>query len=151
MFSSGAIGRLEEISVSADPRVASSRAEQLAQGCLANLSFVVQQVRQGGGVPGGGQQGSLGAEADQAFGQAEEQVEGLTNFLEGCKLQQLQSQAEEWCGEQGFDSLADVAEVEMEAEFVAALGDLKPGKRQLVLKRLVGLRSSAPMSSQQLL
>ena len=31
---------------------------------------------------------------------------------------------------------ADVAEVGMEHEFIAVLGELKPGKRQLVLKRL---------------
>ena len=60
----------------------------------------------------------------------------MRGFLESCSLSLSLRQAEAWCNDQGFDNLADIVEVAMEQEFVAVLGELKPGKRQLVLKRL---------------
>ena len=38
-------------------------------------------------------------------------VAGISNFLESCNLRLLQPQAEAWCLDQGFESLADVVEV----------------------------------------
>jgi len=65
-----------------------------------------------------------------------EKVAGLAGFLENNSLTLALRQAQMWCSDQGFDNLADVVEVGMEEDFLEVLGELKPGKRQLVLKRL---------------
>ena len=94
------------------------RSRSTRRSCLANISFVAEQL------------------AVEAGHGDVEKVGGLRGFLESCSLSLALRQAEGWCNEQGFDNLADIVEVGMEQEFVAELGELKPGKRQLVLKRL---------------
>jgi hypothetical protein len=59
----------------------------------------------------------------------------LQTLLEGCNLAEKLPDGIKWCQEMGVDTLAELMEVEMEPELVAAL-ELKPVKGKLLLKRL---------------
>ena len=84
------------------------------------------------------------AEADGSVAEAEEAfecpIEGLAELMTDLSITEHLAEATGWCVEVGLDSLAELREVEMEADLISFLeaGDvhLKPAKATLMLKRI---------------
>lgn len=67
--------------------------------------------------------------------ETQSEVSGLSALLTGLNLEDKLARAQEWCQEQGIDSIAELREVNMASDMAAALG-LKPAKMKLLLKRI---------------
>jgi hypothetical protein len=105
--------------------------------------------------PGSGTLGSEEAGSSSAHTRAELTLHpSLLQLIEGLNLGATTAQAvraaSEWCDREGVDGAAELVEVEMEREFVAALR-LKNAKQKLLEKRLAALpRSSGAGGGSQL-
>jgi len=75
----------------------------------------------------------------EAEAAAECNVDGLREIMEGLSIQDHLGTATEWCNDVGIESLAELKEMEMEADLVSYLVDLKPAKAKLMLKRIQAL------------
>ena len=69
-----------------------------------------------------------------AVAEVSQEVAGLRALLEGLKLASHMDMANNWCKEQGLESVAEVKEAEMGKELAEAM-QLKPGKVKLLVKR----------------
>ena len=70
-----------------------------------------------------------------AVAEVSQEVAGLRALLEGLKLASHMDMANNWCKEQGLESVAEVKEAEMGKELAEAM-QLKPRKVNLLVKRL---------------
>ena len=78
-----------------------------------------------------------------ASARGEEEITGLREVLRAAKLSEREADAVAWFREQGIESIAELKDAEIEAEFAQALR-LKPSKAKIFLKRIAESTTAAP-------